>query len=208
MARKFSKKQVQVWLYTVLGPVIGGLRIERKRTAEGHWSFRCTTMDFEYLMPIRRMLSPPFVANLEQVWRFFSAHREEASAHDAALEILRDKCAEALKVTLRADSFRALIAKYEVDSDEKFLAEYIVNDVTHLPEGFYSTAEFWNKNVAQFLGLREDAPLVESFVGVKLAGVVFYDAVERLHDLVDDLRIRLADDYKLPPVDPTDAGLA
>jgi len=204
--RKPSREQVRAWLGTVLAPIINALRVESERVSNGNWSFRCSTSDFEFLWPIEKMLSPVFLPNLKQFWRYHPALQKQAEAHDDALTKLRNACRAAFERLLQSEDFNRLAQQTPVEcGDRKYLAEYIVNGIRDLPS-HYSYADVWRSHGGAFLDLRSRPALQDSFQVLRQVGEAFRNAVERLREETEQLQWTLADELQLPPVDPADVG--
>lgn len=197
-----SKEQVKVWLSTVVAPLVGALRVETERAAQGGWSFRSTTQDFEFLWPTDRVVSEFYRANLEQFWRYHPAMRRVAAKHDEALTKLRQACRNAFERLTQSEDFGRLAAATGSRPEEwQFFAQYVVNGVRDL-DSYVSSAELWRQKGAEFLALRERPALAESFQAVSETGSAFHIHARSLLRELEKAQRDLADEFQLPPVDP------
>lgn len=200
-----SKDQVRAWLTTVIAPLASALALERDRVARGNWSFRCETQDFEYLWPIEKMVAVPYLPNLRQFLRHSDDVRKLAVEHDTVLGKLRIAARDAYEQLVRNERFQTLALAASVSNrDHRYFAEYIVNGLRDLAS-HYALHDLWTREAAKFLELRNDPALATKFSAIDAAGRKLSTAVNSLHDVVTTLQVDLADQYKLPPVDPSDA---
>jgi hypothetical protein len=204
--QKPSREQVKAWLATVVAPMVDALRVESDRVSRENWSFRCTTRDFESLWPTEKMLSPVYLPNVEQFWRYYPVLQQKAKAHDDAFAELRNPCRDAFERTLRSEDFVRLAEQVQVEKGNwKYLAEYMVNGIRDLPS-HYTTSDVWRQHGGAFLDLRSMPALEESFQAIHRTGEAFRSKVERLLQETERLQQALADEFQLPPIDPADAG--
>lgn len=205
VGRRPSKEQARAWLTTVIAPAVGALTVERQRAAQGNWSFRCETQDFEFLWPIDRMISVQYAANLEQLLRYRADLQALARDHDIRLDALRAVARSTYDRLRQHQGFHALAsASGSSERDQGYFAEYVINGLRDLPS-YYTTHEFWTREGAKFLDLRRDSALQADFASLDEAGRKFLGSLTGLLDALKRLQVELADRYKLPPVDPSDA---
>lgn len=201
-----SRDQVRAWLTTVLAPIANALAVEERRGSGGNWSFRCETQDFEFLWPVSKMIAAPYMANLEQLLRYRQELKKRIDTHDRALNSLRTAARAAYDRIVQSELFRPLAASTAVpERERKYLAEYVVNELRDLPP-HYSYHDVWNREGAQFLGLRDHPSLATEFHSLEAAGLEFVKSIKALRTAVSLLQVELADAYKLPPVDPADTA--
>lgn len=199
-----SKDQVRAWLTTVIAPVAGALAVEEDRVTRGNWSFRCETQDFEFLWPTEKMISVRYAPNLGQFLRYRNDLRKLVHGHDSALAKLLSAARRAYDRLIHSERFRTLADSAAVaESDQKYLAEYVVNGIRDLPS-HYVHHDLWAREGGKFLDLRAVPTLSSDFRSLSEAGREFSKAVRALRASVSALQVGLADEYKLPPVDPAE----
>ncbi len=204
-ARRPSKDQVRAWLTTVIAPMVSALTVERQRVTRGNWSFRCETQDFEFLWPVDRMISVQCEANLEQLLRYRAELQALIRDHDIRLDALRTVARRTFDRLRQYRGFHALAsASGASERDQCYFAEYVINGLRDLPS-YHTTHEFWTREGAQFLDLRREPALQADFASLDEAGRTFLGSLTGLLDALKRLQVELADRYKLPPVDPSDA---
>ncbi len=200
-----SRDQVRAWLTTVIAPLASALAVEQQWVTRGNWSFRCHTHDFEFLLPIEKMVALPYSPNLEQLLRYRGDLKRLANAHDSALASLRRSATGAYDRVIQNERFRTLAASSSIaESEHRYLAEYVVNGIRDLAS-HYVHHEMWTREGAKFLGVRKDPALVSEFRSLEASSGDFAKAVSALRIAVNALQVEFADAYKLPPVDPADA---
>ena len=200
-----SKDQVRAWLTTVIAPLASALAVEQHRLMSGSWSFRCDTQDFEFLWPIEKMVAAVHEPNLQQLLRYRHELKKLAHDHDRTLNDLRTTARGAYDRLLHNQRFLTLVSSTSVsEHDGRYFAEYVVNGLRDLAS-YYTFQELWTRDGGKFLELREDPALASEFTALKAAGRDFLKCVDSLLRAVGTLQEELADSYKLPPVDSTDA---
>lgn len=203
--RRPSRDQVRVWLTTVIAPMASALAVEEHWATRGNWSFRCETQDFESLWPVHRMVAAPYSPNLEQLLRYRDDVKKLVKAHDSGLDSVRAAARHAYDRLRHHHRFQTLAASAAVsEGDGAYLAEYVVNGLRDLAS-HHSFHELWSREGSIFLALREDPALTSEFHSLEAAGRGFMKSVKTLLVKVAALQVELADTYRLPPVEPSDA---
>jgi len=194
-------------LTTVIAPLESALAVEHHRltSSSGNWSFRCDTQDLEFFWPVEKMVAAVHEPNLRQFLRYRPELRKLAHDHDHALDGLRTAARGAYDRLLHSQRFALLAASAsESESDRRYLAEYVVNGLRDLAS-YYTFHEIWTRDGGQFLDLRKDPALAGAFAALESAGRDLSRCVSSFLRAVRTLQEALADRYKLPPVEPTDA---
>lgn len=202
-----SKDQVRAWLTTVIAPLESALAVEHHRltSSSGNWSFRCDTQDFEFFWAVEKMVAAVHEPNLRQLLRYKTELRKLAHDHDRALDGLRSAARGAYDRLLRNQPFAMLASSASVsESDRRYFAEYVVNGLRDLAS-HYTFHEAWARAGGQFLDLRKNPALASAFAALESAGRDLSRCVNSFLRAVRTLQEDLADRYKLPPVDATDA---
>jgi hypothetical protein len=185
--------------------MVSALSVEEQRVASGNWSFRCETRDFEFLWPVEKMIAVPYAPNLKQLLRYRGSVAALIDAHDASLEHLRLTATATYDRLLRSEPFRKLASSATIaEDDRRYVAEYVVDGICDLLP-HYSLHELWARQGSQFLALRTHPALARDFASLRDSGRDFATKVGALSTAIEGLQRELADAYKLPPVDPSDA---
>ena len=183
--------------------MLNSLSVEVHYVEQRNWSFRCYSQDFEYLCPIAMMVAAPNRANLEQMFRYYPSLRTEAVSHDRALATLREACRTVYEKLLNSPRFQALPVPSDGGADaRRYFAEYVINGHRDLPS-YFSLAEFWKTNGVEYLELRSDPSLTQSFKSLDTHGNSFKLALLTLTTNVEQLQQRIADEAGLAPTDPS-----
>jgi len=202
-----SRDQVRAWLTTVISPLASALAVEHHRLTndKGNWSFRCDTRDFEFFWPVGKMIAAPHEPNLRQFLRYKPEFKKLAQDHDRALGGLRTAARNAYDRLLGNQRFMALASSLSMsENDRRYLAEYVVNGLRDLAS-YYTFHELWTREGRRFLDLRKDPVLTSEFVALEAAGNDLSKRVTSFLKAIRTLQEELADRYKLPPVESTDA---
>jgi hypothetical protein len=200
--RKPSRRQVRAWLATVLAPLELALRGEAARTEEGHWVFRAAGRDLEGFADVERWISARFVPNLEQLWRHRSPQRQLAIRHDRSLRYLRETCRRAFDALVQSEG----LAQLAGDATRlPALAELVVNGRRDAPAD-ESLRDLWPARADELLALRETSAVAEELRLAESAGKSFHAAAVALLEDVARTQGELADEFRLPPVDPESAA--
>lgn len=201
--RKPSREQARVWLSTVLSPMLNVLSVELQFVERRNWSFRCDSQDFEYLCPIAMMVAVPNSSNLAQVFRYYPSLRDKAASHDRELTALRKACRTVYGNLIHSPRFQGLPVPSDGGADNrKYFAEYVINGLRDLLS-YYSFADFWKTNGAEYLKLRSDPSLDHWFESLDTRGNSFKRALLTLTRSVKQLQERIADEAGLAPTDPS-----
>ncbi len=205
-----TREQVRVWLGTVVGPLRNALSVEAYVLGRGSYSYRGTLRDFEYLLPMDRVISAVYMPNLHQFWRYHPSLESQGEKHDDVLGELREACNEALDGLLKLESFQQLLRAgatvLRAAATETIVGGYVVDGRRELPSHFAD--EGWREGAEQFLALRQDPALTATFHKIEKLGGSLRKVVETLHRDLESAQRDLADRYGLAPVDPADAATA
>lgn len=196
-----SKKQVEVWLTTVLNPLARALAAERACAASKHWSFREHSEDFEFLQPTRTMVSDVYVKNLEQVQDYLPSLAAKTTRHDQILDQLRAACRDAFRAILDSEEFQ-LETRDQPDA-RRYMAQYLVNSVGELPS-HYALREYWARHREELVRICARPPIAKCLLKAEKTGELFTNALDALRQEVDRQIADLADRHKLPRVPPID----
>lgn len=198
--RKPTREQIRGWLAHVLSPMLRALDIEVSFLSQRNWSFRCESLDFEYLWPTGMMVAFPHRATTEQVFRYYPTLGAKTAAHDSTLTELRDQCRALYTAVLQSPQLQELPMPADArPEDRRYFVEYVINGIRDLP-AHYAFSEFWKGAGAQYLKLRSDPAMRPSFDSLIATGEALETQANALRNEVKGLQERLADSAGLPPV--------
>jgi hypothetical protein len=200
--KRASKDQVRAWLHTVIAPMLGALSVESEHAGR-NWSFRAGRKDFEFLWTADMMIGEYYRAVREQLFRYHPELAELTRRHDVTREELRRACERAFQRVMESPQFRQL-ASERPDDDRRYLAEYLVNGLRELP-GNYTLSDYWKTKGPGYLQLADPA-LGESWLEIERSGDKARKAIAALRARLEHLQAELADEFGLPPVDPSGAA--
>lgn len=213
---KPTVKQVEAWLYMVLGPVIHGLTqeayfltVQRAPT----WRFRSRTC--EYIHEVAHYIDASQLPTLNQFLRFNAKQAKLVHAHDKVLSDFQASASKAHDALVQLPAFQPIVEKverefpdwrgaYRVEDGPSLLAEAALN-WAHLPEppSHSTDAAAWKQYGPDVLRLRDDTSVAESFQTVEANLAHLAKTSTTLKDSLVSLRDELADKYGLPPAPPT-----
>jgi len=189
-----------VWLATVLEPLGAALRLEAERGEGGRWTFRAAGRDLEGLREVERLVPARFLPNLEQLWRHRAGQRQLAARHDRSLRYLRETCRRAFDALVQSEG----LAQLAGDSARlPALAELILNGERAAPAE-EALRDLWPARTDELLALRELPAVADELRLAESAGKSLHAAVCALLEDVSQVQGQLADEYRLPPVDPAE----
>jgi hypothetical protein len=216
--REVSPSIIRAWFDTVLNPLIYGLKEEAGVLSRGNLTWRFRSRAPVSLVPVRSLIMDAVQDNLDQ---FLSLHPECAGPieeHDMALQLLVESCRALESRLIHSEEMQALFQRLTTpealggrgvaeifgavfpDDWLKVLAEYIINGVEHLPD-YYTTADFWNKHRGEFLRLRDSSEIRPAWETTVSATKHFSREVDRLIDLLKEIRNDLSLSAGVPIVE-------
>jgi hypothetical protein len=162
-ALPLHSRRVQAWVYTVINPVIEGLRRELELLEKGNLSWRFYSRKCEYIRSIRDYVDTSQWPNYEDFLAdpTNEGFRDNFHSHDQALGKVESAAAGFFDGLMHSDLFQRQVQEFlteyqangignpkypgldPVDRDlPKYVAEYLINRVELLPD-HYMTHAFW-----------------------------------------------------------------
>jgi len=199
------RERRKAWIYTVINPLLEGLRIEETFLARNNWTFRRYNRELEFIRPARILIGYKSVPNLEDLTASKPDMGEAIKDRETRREKLRAGCEAAFEALIAEPDFRQRVdnAKRESPGEARTLehpavpfyevvAEAVVNHggvPSHA--GFYP---FWSRFQSEFLSLR----IGPAFEAADQAGREFRECNDDLERKLTQLRSALAEDDDIP----------
>jgi hypothetical protein len=216
--REVSPSIIRAWFDTVLNPLIYRLKIEASVLNSGNLTWRFRSKGPVSLVPVRSYLMDAVQDNLDQ---FLSLHPEcvgPIQEHDKGLQLLVESCRELESRLIHSEEMQKLFQRLTTpealggrDAAEifgairpddwlKVVAEYMINSVQQLPD-YYTTADFWNVYGGEFLKVRDCPQVRPVWEATVSATKRFSQEVDRLIDLLKEIRNDLSLSAGVPIVE-------
>jgi hypothetical protein len=201
---KPGRERVKSWIYSVINPVLNGLRTEEFFLSKGNWTFRQYSRDLEFIRPVESYVD----FQSRPIWEDFSSSDhivgEQVSHRDNCREELHRACQAAFLYLLESPGFKdqvsRCLANYQRaeggglgQEPEKLVAERVTNNIDEVP-GHYTDHRFWTAYGAQFRRFRVGEP----FDRADQAGRVLKDNNDEVSAKLTKLRAELAEQYDIP----------
>jgi hypothetical protein len=206
---KRGTERRKAWIYSVINPILEGLRIEATFLAKGNWTFRRYNQDLEFIRPVPILVGYKERPNFEDFMGSNPKAKKEIDHRDAQREELRDACRAAFDSLAAnpdfqrkvSESFQAVEAEtpgetsrfmYPAVKPHEVVAEAVVNK-GGVPDHatFYP---FWSRFRDELMQFRAGA----QFVNADQAGYKLKTSNETLSLELSQLRRALAEEYDIP----------
>jgi hypothetical protein len=218
--RKPSEKQVAVWLYEVVAPLLNGLNEERYFVGKlGTPTWRWTSRKCRFVHSIADHIDRSQLPNLAQFLRYYPKVEKRTSAHDEALVELEVAATQTFENLGALDGLRSLADRIELEfpgwrgaagaeDGVRLLAEDVVNFEPGSDLVDRTDAAAWRKYGQDAASFRGDPRVAPHYKRMRTAFETLRSEVEHLHAVLSKLRDTLADGYRLPAAPTTSMGLA
>ncbi len=214
-------KRVEAWVYTVLNPIIEGVRRELLLLGRGDLTWRACSHRCEYMRPIQQYLDESQLPNLEDFLcdPLNPQFKAEFKRHDLALSAVEGKAARFFTGLMNSELFRKEVGDFfreyaekssasagrgiaDMTNEElaKYVVEYLINNTGDLP-AHYLTHGFWKEYRPRFPHLAEEFdPYKErqSFQDLQLAVVELKAISGSLSDRLEEHRRDLCARFDIP----------
>jgi len=206
---KRGRERRKAWIYSVINPILEGLRIEAAFLAKGNWTFRRHSRDLEFIRPIPILVGYKDRPNFEDFMGSNPKAKEEIGRRDAQREALRDACRAAFNSLADNPDFQRKVTEclqaveaekpgeasrfgYPNVKPHEIVAETVVNK-GGVPDhaGVY---RFWSRFSEEFLRFRVGA----EFENADQAGHELERSNDSLSLELSQLRGALAEEYDIP----------
>ncbi len=206
---KSGRERRKAWIYSVINPLLEGLRIEATFLERGNWTFRRHSRDLEFIRPIRILVGYRSVPNLEDLINSKPETRKAIERRDAQREKLRDACRAAFDALVANADFRRKVSDtlQAVESEapgwtmtivhpavpfHEVIAEVIVNN-GGVPN-HAAIYPFWSKFRSEFMPFRVGM----EFTAADQVGRELRNSNDHLELELAQLRSTLAEEYDIP----------
>jgi hypothetical protein len=207
---KPGKERCKAWIYSVINPLLEGLRIEASFLGRRNWTFRRYNRDLEFIRPILAFVDYQSRPNWVDFVTSNPAIRKPVEDREARREELRKACNAAFEELARVKDFRQKVkecldafAKEAPERDvspfhpnvepHEGVAEIIVNNITELPY-HYGPHRFWSRFRDDLMQFRRGP----TFENADRAGVELERSNDNLSAELTKLRSELGAEYDIP----------
>lgn len=219
---KVGERIVRAWFDTVINPMLQALSWEETRLTARNWTWRFELNQLESIRPCRQMIVPVAIDNLEQFASFYPPVAENIKFHDdqrtkllVACQLLQKRLEES--ADLRAMYHRVtapdVLEEIHKSLDDLFgspggehhiavLAEHIVNNTGVLPS-YFTVSPLWNRFREDFVAIAEAPSVIDQYNLTTKAGAKLLQIVNRLSDLLKEVREELSIQHDMPYVTST-----
>jgi len=199
--RKVHHERFKAWVYTVINPVLEGLRIESAFLQKRNWTFRFRSGDLEFVRPVAAYVEFRSQPNLEDFLESNQEDRRIITGRDQSREVLREKCQEAFAYLTGQETFRQKVSscaeqfkgEFRTEVADKMVAELIINNIKSEPE-HYGTSRFWSQHREELMAFRTG----EVFQQADQAGEQLVENNKQVSARLRDTRKQLAEEHDVP----------
>jgi len=206
---KSGRERRKAWIYSVINPLLEGLRIEATFLARENWTFARYNRDLEFIRPVPVLIGYKSKPNLEDLTTSKPETEKAIERREAQREKLRDGCRAAFDTLATNADFqrKASEALQAVESERpgeaitlvhpavpfhEVIAAVVVNKgAVPGDEGIYP---FWSRFRDEFMPFRVGA----EFDAADQAGRELKDYNDDLERELTQLRSALAEEYDIP----------
>lgn len=208
MDNKKSKKgtrRIEAWIYTVITPLIEALKIEKSFLRDKNWTWRYSTKNLEFILPLEGYVDSASIPNFEDFFNTNPKIEKKRKKREELRAALSENCQSTFKYLIELKDFQekvksslSMYGEYPggaVPEKDfyKLIAQYIINDTKEMPP-HYTTSQFWSKFGNEFLEFRTG----ENFEELDASGKRFEGEDECLLMTLENLRSDLCEKYDIP----------
>lgn len=150
---EIRNERFKAWVYTVINPVLEGLKIEEAFLGRQNWTFRFRGGDLEFIRPVEEYVEFAGKPSLEDFLDSNSTDKKSIENRDQAREALRERCQRAFEYLAGSADFRQEVSSCieefgnsdDLRNEPEFhnlMSERVVNNIPALPH-YYADATFW-----------------------------------------------------------------
>jgi hypothetical protein len=204
-----GRERRKAWIYSVINPLLEGLRIEAAFLGRENWTFRRYNRDLEFIRPVRILIGYKSIPNLDDLTNSKPATQKAIERRDAQRDKLRDACRTAFDALAASPDFQRKVsdALQIVESEtpgetsrlihpavkaHEVIAELVVNR-GGIPD-HAGTYPFWSRFRSEFMPFRVGA----EFDAADQAGRELEKCNNDLALELKQLRGALAEQYDIP----------
>ena len=217
---KPGRERCKAWIYSVINPLLDGLRIEASFLARRNWTFRRYNRNLEFIRPMQAFVAYQSRPNWDDLMTSNPPVRASVDEREARREDLRKACNAAFEELIEVQEFQSKVSEYlnafVKESGEiaasifnpkiepyEGVAEIIVNNVVELPD-HYGPHLFWSRFRDDLIQFRRGP----KFEYADQAGLKLQRSNDDLSAELIRLRSDLAAEYDIPWAPYYDESLA
>jgi len=207
---KPGRERCKAWIYSVINPLLDGLRIEASFLARGNWTFRRYNRNLEFIRPMQAFVAYQSRPNWDDFTTSNPTARGRLGDRDARREDLRKACNAAYEALVTVADFQRKVSEClntfvkETAKDPASIfnpnigpyegvAEIIINNVAELPD-HYGAHQFWSRFRDELMPFRRGP----KFEYADQAGLKLQRSNDDLSAELIRLRSDLAAEYDIP----------
>jgi hypothetical protein len=206
---KSGRERRKAWIYSVINPLLEGLRIEATFLARENWTYRRHSRDLEFVRPVRVLVGYKSIPNLDDLTSSKPDTQKAIDRRELQREKLRDACRAAFDALAANPDFQRKVSDaFQIVESEtpgkaqtltypavpfhEVIAELAVNK-GGIPD-HAGTYPFWSRFQDEFMRFRVGA----EFDAADQAGRGLEKYNNRLALKLTQLRGALAEKYDIP----------
>ncbi len=207
---KPGRERTKAWIYSVINPLLDGLRIEASFLAKRNWTFRRYDRGLEFIRPSRGFVDYQSLPNWEDFTTSNPHVQERLVRRDERREELRRACEAAFDYLVAIPGFKQKVSdSFDIFAAEtpagtthlvqpnvkphEVIAELVVNNVKELPD-HYGLHRFWLRFRDELMPYR----VGPAFEDADQAGLELKKANNDLSGEFMKVRSDLAAEYDIP----------
>ena len=201
--REVHNERFKAWVYTVINPVLEGLRIESAFLQKKNWTFRFRTGELEFVRPLEEYVDYVVRPNLEDFLESNPGDNKLIGDRNQHRDVLRDKCQKAFAHLTGQETFRQKVSscvdqftgagEFRTEVANELMAESIVNNIRNQPE-HYGTSRFWSQFREDLMAFRTG----EVFQQTDQAGEQLVESNKQVSARLRETRKQLAEQHDVP----------
>ena len=217
--KRFGEKIVAAWFETVVNPVLRALSLEQQRLNKKSWTWQFIPGRLESIRYVSQMIPAGYAPNLEQFKKYHPVISENITFHDDEVAQLFVACKRLERMILESGALGEVFAR--VTTDEAltelgkslvdmfvggegaerlgWIAQEIINGAGEIPS-YFNHSPLWNKHRNEFMRVLDHPQVSEAKALTDQAGEKLLQTVNRLIELLTNIRDQLSLEYDVPLV--------
>lgn len=217
--KPFGEKIVAAWFETVINPALRSLFLEQQRLSNKSWTWQFIPGRLESIRHVSQMIPAGYAPNLEQFKKYHPVISENITFHDDQVAQLFVACKNLERAILESSALREIFAHVTTDEalselgkslEDMFvgaeeserlgwIAQEIINGAGEIPS-YFNHAPLWNKRRNEFMRVLDHPQVSHAKSLTDRAGEKLLQTVNRLIELLTDIRDQLSLEYDVPLV--------
>lgn len=199
-----NSERVKAWIYVVINPLARALEIESTLLASGNSSYRWTSDRLEVIRAVEDHLAGPSAALiLEDLCTARPEVRDLVARHDEKVRSLEQAARDDFKRLAEDDEFLQVVQMLKASEPKlkdfptreltKWASQRVLNSETNVSNR-WEDAPLWTAQNEQTIGSYRSRP-----ERARAAMKALTDENQRLQEELRQLRLKLVDEYDVPP---------